>query len=204
MHLVHTDTCHTASIHTHIHILHLANFSVIYQYIQIQTDIHKIHTDTCHTVHIHTHMHISHLANFLPVRRPRSRPAAQWGGSDGRADSDNRAVTTSAVAASRAGKFTAWKSQKELVRSAGLSAAGPGQAVSRWETVNATINPQQQIHVMCRYYLIRKKRHDTHDRSKKFISHLNLTPAVEAKCFQWRNESYDVLVEIERMVVKCS
>ena len=68
MHLVHTDTCHTASIHTHIHILHLANFSVIYQYIQIQTDIHKIHTDTCHTVHIHTHMHISHLANFLPVR----------------------------------------------------------------------------------------------------------------------------------------
>ena len=62
----------------------------------------------------------------------------------GRADSDNRAVTASAVAASRAGKFTAWKSQKELVRSAGLSAAGPGQAVSRWETVNATINPQQQ------------------------------------------------------------
>jgi hypothetical protein len=61
----------------------------------------------------------------------------------GRADSDNRAVTASAVAASRAGKFTAWKSQKELVRSAGLSAAGPGQAVSRRETVNATINPQQ-------------------------------------------------------------
>jgi hypothetical protein len=106
-------------------------------------------------------------------------------------------VTASAVAASRAGKFTAWKSQKELVRSAGLSAAGPGQAVSRWETVNATINPQQQIHVMCRYYLIRKKRHDTHDRSRKFISQLNVTPAVEAKCFQWRNESYDVLVEIE-------
>ena len=119
MHLIHTDTCHTASIHTHIHILHLANFSVIYQYIQIQTDIHKIHTDTCHTVHIHTHMHISHLANFKSASAPASRPAAQWGGSDGRADSDNRAVTTSAVAASRAGKFTAWKSQKELVRSAG-------------------------------------------------------------------------------------
>ena len=94
-------------------------------------------------------MHISHLANFLPVPR-RSRPAAQWPGgawqeltgSDGRADSDNRAVTASAVAASRAGKFTAWKSQK--VQSAGLSAAGPGQAVSRRETVNATKNPQQQ------------------------------------------------------------
>ena len=78
----------------------------------------SIHTDTCHTAHIQTHMHISHLANFLPVPR-RSRPAAQWPGgawqeltgSDGRADSDNRAVTASAVAASRAGKFTAWKSE---------------------------------------------------------------------------------------------
>jgi hypothetical protein len=112
-------------------------------------------------------------------------------------------VTASAVAASRAGKFTAWKSQKELVRSAGLSAAGPGQAVSRRETVNAQIH-NNKIHVMCRYYLIRKKRHDTHDRSRKFISQLNVTPAVEAKCFQWRNESYDVLVEIKRMVVTCS
>ena len=173
----------------------------------------SIHTDTnrysqntyrymSYCAHTYSYAHFT-LSQFS-ASAPASRPAAQWGGSDGRADSDNRAVTTSAVAASRAGKFTAWKSQKELVRSAGLSAAGPGQAVSRWETVNASINPQQQIHVMCRYYLIRKKRHDTHDRSRKFISQLNVTPAVEAKCFQWRNESYDVLDEIERMVVKCS
>ncbi len=32
-----------------------------------------------------------------------------------------------------------------------------------------------------------------HDRSRKFISQLNVTSAVEAKCFQWRNESYDDL-----------
>jgi len=40
----------------------------------------------------------------------------------------------------------------------------------------------------------------------KFISQLNVTPVVEAKCFQWRNESHDVLVEIERMPVvgECS
>ncbi len=73
-------------------------------------------------------------ARFTLSQFSASRPAAQWGawqeltGSDGRADSDNCAVTASAVAASRAGKFTAWKSQKELVQSAGLSAAGPFRA----------------------------------------------------------------------------
>ena len=111
----------------------------------------SIHTDTNrytqntyrympYCAHTYSYAHFT-LSQFSASA---SRPAAQWGGSDGRADSDNRTVTASALAASRADNFTAWKSQKELVRSAGLSAARPGQAVSRRKTVNATINPQQQ------------------------------------------------------------
>jgi hypothetical protein len=41
--------------------------------------------------------------------------------------------------------------------------------------------------------LITKKRYDTHDMSGRFISQVNLTPALEAKYFQWRKERYDGL-----------
>ena len=41
--------------------------------------------------------------------------------------------------------------------------------------------------------LITKKRYDNHDMTGKFVSQLNVTPAVEAKYFQWRKERYDGL-----------
>lgn len=145
MHFIHTDTCHTASIHTHIHILHLANFSVIYLILLIHTDTNRYSQNTyrymSYCAHTYSYAHFT-LSQFSSSASRRPGAWQELTGSDGRADSDNRAVTASAVAASRAGKFTTWKSRKD-----GLSAAGPGQTVSRRETVNATINPQNPCDV---------------------------------------------------------
>ena len=108
--------------------------------LSIHTDTNRYSQNTYrympYCAHTYSYAHFT-LSQFSASA---SRPAAQWGGSDGRADSDNRAVTASAVAASRAGKFTAWKSQK--VRSAGRRRAGS----SRFEQGNRQCNqnPQQQ------------------------------------------------------------
>ena len=105
--------------HTYTYIYSHFRLSQFFCNLSIHTDTNRYSQNTYrympYCAHTYSYAHFT-LSQFSASA---SRPAAQWGGSDGRADSDNRAVTTSAVAASRAGKFTAWKSQKELVRSAG-------------------------------------------------------------------------------------
>jgi hypothetical protein len=69
MHTIHADTYHAASIHSDMHISHLAislQFINTYTVIHIQTDIHKIQTDACHTAHIHTHAHFT-LGHFSAI-----------------------------------------------------------------------------------------------------------------------------------------
>ena len=119
MHFIHTDTCHTASIHTHIHILHLANFSVIYLILLIHTDTNRYSQNTyrymSYCAHTYSYAHFT-LSQFSSSACRRPGAWQELTGSDGRADSDNRAVTASAVAASRAGEFTTWKSWRRAKR----------------------------------------------------------------------------------------